>query len=313
MRPSPTPPPTPARNTTATAAAFVVVAGLLLGTAGTAGALGPDGITPLGLGGLRLTAGAVALTAVLPLLGGRWANLPALVKRPSVWVMAAGSAAYQPLFFGAVRRSGVALSTLVAVGSGPIVTGLMGWALLRHRPTAAWAGATTVAIAGLVLRSWGDLTVDDELGLTMAIGAGICSSCYVLAAQRALDDGGHVIELPATAYLLGAVLLAPLVVREPLGWATGASGVALLAYLGIVTMALANVLQVRGIDGLSPGPTATLMLADPLTATILGLAVLDEELSATGLAGSALVLVALVAQARALSRPTRAHASASAP
>ena len=46
------------------------------------------------------------------------------------------------------ERSGVALSTLVTVGIGPVYAGLLGWAFLRHRPTRAWALATVVAVVG---------------------------------------------------------------------------------------------------------------------------------------------------------------------
>jgi DME family drug/metabolite transporter len=277
-----------------------VAAGVLLGTAGTASALGPDDTTPVAVGTLRLAAGAVALLAVLPLLGGSWANIPRLVRRLPIWLMAAGAAAYQPLFFGAVDRSGVALSTLVAVGAGPVFTGLLGWAVLRHRPTAAWAAATGLAVVGLLLRSWNDLSVDDGLGLLMALGAGLASACYVTAAKAELDRGGHVVELPGVAYLLGSLMLAPLLVGEPLTWVATPAGIALVAYLGVVTMALANVFQVRGMRGMPPGPAATLLLADPMTATILGVVVLGEAIAPLGVVGLVLVLVGLLLQARAL-------------
>jgi drug/metabolite transporter, DME family len=65
--------------------------------------------------------------------------------------MAVGAAAYQPFFFGAVDRSGVALSTLVAVGAGPIFTGILGWVILKQRPNSLWIGATGLAIFGLLV------------------------------------------------------------------------------------------------------------------------------------------------------------------
>lgn len=286
--------------------ALVVAAGVLLGTAGTAAALAPAGATPIALGTLRLAAGAVALLAVLPWLGGSWHNVPGLMRRPAIWVMAIGSAAYQPFFFGAVERTGVALSTLVAVGSGPVFTGLLGWAVLRHRPTAAWVGATGLALAGLLLRSWGALSVGDGLGLAMAAGAGLSSAAYVIAAKAELNRGGHVVELPGVAYLLGAVMLAPLLIGQPLGWVTTLAGAAVVVYLGVVTMGIANVFQVWGLQGLPPGPAATLLLADPITATVLGVLVLGEIISPLGIVGLMLVLVGLLLQGRALGR-TRAQ------
>lgn len=282
---------------------LVVASGVLLGTAGTAAALGPDQATPVALGGLRLAAGALALLLFLPLLGGSWASVPRLLRTPTIWVMAAGAAGYQPLFFGSVQRSGVALSTLVAVGAGPVFTGLLGWAVLRHRPTLAWAVATGLAVLGLVLRSWGQLRVDDGLGVLMALGAGFCSASYVIAAKAELDRGGHVVELPGVAYLLGAVMLAPMVLTQPLSWVLTPAGLMLVAYLGVVTMALANVFQVIGLRGMSPGPAATLLLADPMTATVLGVVVLGETIPALGVLGLMLVLAGLFLQGRALGAP----------
>jgi drug/metabolite transporter, DME family len=230
--------------------AVVIAGGVMLGTAGTASAFGPAAATPTALGGLRRAAGAVALIAVLPLLGGSWRNLPRLVRRPTIWVMAIAAAAYQPLFFGAVERSGVALSTLLTVGAGPIFTGLVGWAVLRHRPTGAWAAATALAVVGLVLRSWGQLRFGDGLGVIMALTAGFSLSCYVVAAKAELDRGGHV--------------------------------------------------AVQGMRGMPPGPAATLLFADPLTATLLGVFVLGESIPPISVLGLLLVLVGLLLQGRAL-------------
>jgi len=214
--------------------------------------------------------------------------------------MALGAAAYQPFFFGAVARSGVALSTLVTVGIGPVYAGLLGWAFLHHRPTRAWLLATLVAVVGLVLRSWGEVRLGDGVGLLMALVAGLGAASYVVAAKHELDRGGHAVELPGAAYLLGSVLLVPLVLREPLAWVATPSGLGVALYLGVVTMALANVFAVLGIRGMSPGPASTLLLADPLTATVLGVVVLGETLSPLAVLGLVLVLVGLVLQAYAL-------------
>lgn len=277
-------------------AALVLAAGVLLGTAGTAATIGPDGVTPMSLGGMRLAFGAATLTLVVPWFGGDRRRVIRLLRRPTIWVMAAGSGAYQPLFFGATNRAGVAVSTLVAVGSIPIFAGLSGWLFMRARPTLFWLFSTITAIAGLLFLSWKDLSVNDSIGLIMALGAGFCSGCYIVAAKIELNRGEGFLELPVAAYLLGSLMLSPMLVTQPLGWVVTPSGFLMSLYLGVVTMALANVFQVRGIRGLAPGPAATLSLADPLTATILGLVVLGESISAVGALGLALLFGALATQ-----------------
>jgi drug/metabolite transporter, DME family len=279
---------------------LVILAGVLYGTAGTAAALGPSTASPMAIGGLRLMSGALVLFFILPVIGASWRTLPRLFRKPTIWMMAIGAAGYQPFFFGAVDRSGVALSTLVAVGSGPIFTGLLGWVVLKSRPTSLWVGATGLAIFGLLLRSWGEVDLSESLGLFFALGAGLSSACYVIAAKVELNRGGHYVEMPTAAYLLGSFMLLPFILTQPLGWVGTFSGVALIVYLGVVTMAIANVSQVRGMKGMPPGPAATLLLADPLTATILGMLVLGETITLIGIFGMVLVLIGLLLQGRAL-------------
>ena len=282
---------------------LVVVAGVLFGTAGTAQSLGPTGAAPIAVGILRIQVGAIALVAVMPMLGASRRRLPVLWRRPQILVTAVAAALYQPCFFGAVSSAGVALGTLVAVGSEPVFAGLLGWAALRHRPTLGWVIATAIAVIGLVLRSAGRLEAGgDLLGLLPALGAGLCSACYTVAAKHQLDRGATAIEVPAASFVLGGLLLAPLLFGQPLAWTASPSGVALVVYLGVATMAIANVLLARGIHGLPPGPTATLMLTDPVVATLLGVLVLGEALTPLAALGVGLVLAGLVLQGVVVAR-----------
>ena len=282
---------------------LVVVSGVLFGTAGTAKALGPAGIPPIAAGVLRIQIGAVALLAAMPLLGARRSRLPILWRRPQIIVTAVAAALYQPFFFGAVSSVGVALGTLVAVGSEPVFAGVLGWVALRHRPTLGWLAATAIAVAGLVLRSSGQLDGGgDSVGLVLALGAGLCSACYTVAAKHQLDRDATAIEVPAASFVLGGLLLAPLLIGQPMAWLGTPGGATLAIYLGVATMAIANVLLAHGIHGLPPGPAATLMLTDPVVATLLGVVVLGEALSPVAAVGVALVLAGLVLQGIVVAR-----------
>jgi DME family drug/metabolite transporter len=282
---------------------LVIVSGVLFGTAGTAQALGPAGTPPIAVGILRIQMGAVALLLAMPLLGARRSRLPVLWRRPQIVVTAVAAASYQPLFFGSVSSVGVALGTLVAVGSEPVFAGLLGWAVLRHRPTPGWLAATGIAVLGLVLRSAGQLgTAGDLGGLLFALGAGFASACYTIAAKHQLDRDATAIEVPAASFLLGGLLLVPLLVGQPLAWVASPGGAALVLYLGVATMAIANVLLARGIHGLPPGPAATLMLTDPVVATLLGVVVLGESITPVAALGVALVLAGLALQAVSVAR-----------
>jgi drug/metabolite transporter, DME family len=108
------------------------------------------------------------------------------------------------------------------------------------------------------------------------------------------------ISAVTAAYLLGSVMLAPVALTQPLRWALTFSGLALVVYLGVVTMGVGNVFATVGLRSIGPGPAATLLLTDPLTATALGLLVLGEDLRPIGAVGLLLVVASLVLQGQAL-------------
>src|SRR3954453_18104788 len=97
----------------------VLLAALCFGTTGTAQALGPDGLAPAGVGAARILVGGGLLAAVAVLAGGALCALP----RPPVLAAPAGVAAYQLCFFAAVADTGVAVGTIVELGSAPPTAG----------------------------------------------------------------------------------------------------------------------------------------------------------------------------------------------
>ena len=293
------------KNGTPLSVIKVILAGVLFGTAGTAVTFAPAVASPAGLGIGRVFIGAIFLIAILPKLNGDRKVLLKLVKHPFVWVMAIGSAAYQPLFFGATQRNGVGLSTLVTVGCIPIFTGIIGRLYLKEPISKTWLLATVLAILGLIIRSWGIIELKNVTGLFMAMAAGISVAFYLNAAKIELRKGEYLLELPAIAYLLGSFLLLPFLIHQDLSWAIRPSGFFVWLYLGVVTMAIANSLQISGLKALASGPTATLMLTDPFTATLLSIFVLKEDFGILPAIGLILVAVALIWQSYTISGKSR--------
>ena len=281
---------------------LVVAAGALFGTAGTAQALGPEGSTPLGVGIIRIVVGALALLIAMPLLGSSPRRLIPLWRTPAMIITASTAGAYQLFFFAGVSRAGVALGTLVAVGSAPLFAGLVGWAVLRHRPTIGWVVATVVCLVGLGLLTGPGISGDSAVGFLLALGAGLCIAGYNVAARIQLDRGVGALEVPTGSFALGGLLLLPLLAVQPLGWISTPSGAAMALYLGVATMGLANVLLTRGMRTLTPGPATTLMLTDPVVATVLGVVVLGETLKPVEVLGVVVILSGLFLQGVLASR-----------
>lgn len=273
--------------------ALSLVGNSLAGTAGTAAALYSLSSSPAVVGFVRLILGAFTLLLFAPFMGGKFKNLFGLLKRPGIWIMAASSASYQAFFFAAVERTGVATAALVTVGCIPASAGIVGWIVLRERPNKIWFIATTIGIAGLAVRSLGELQVNDATGLIYAVIAGTGIGGYLNAAKVEIRHGGHPMQLPGLAYLLGSLGLLAFVYTDliKVSWNTEAIGLAL--FLGVVTMGLANAFQILGMRRIAPGVAATMMLSDPVTAAILGVAVMHEKLTLQGAIGLVLVVIGL--------------------
>ncbi len=72
-----------------------------------------------------------------------------------------------------------------------------------------------------------------------------------------------------------------------------------------MTLALAYTLYGWGLRGLAVPTVVTLTLAEPLTAAVLGTALLGERLGPAGWAGAALIALGLLLAARGASAPRR--------
>jgi DME family drug/metabolite transporter len=286
------------------AVASVLAAATLFGTTGTAQALGPSGSTPLGVGAARIVIGGAGLLAVLPWLGGRRGDALALWR--TRWGLLAGltTAAYQVFFFAGVARAGVALGTLVTIGSGPVFTGLLSWLVLRERPRASWVLATSVCVLGLALLVGSGATAPDvdPVGLVLALASGFGYAVYTVAAKRLMTDGHRSDEVMTAAFALGGLLLVPVLLTQPLAWLTTPSGLAMALWLGLATTTVAYVLFGRGLRHLEAGPVTTLVLAEPVVATLLGVLVLGESLALLAWVGAGLVLAGLALQGTAAAR-----------
>jgi DME family drug/metabolite transporter len=282
----------------------VLGAAVLFGTTGTTASFAPPQATSASIGAARLVIGGATLLLALPLFGGRRRAAAASWREP--WGLAGGLmvAAYQLAFFAGVSLAGVALGTLVTIGSGPVFVGILSWPLLRERPAASWWLATGICISGLVL-----LTLDggerpdvDLGGLALALGAGLAYALYTIASKRLLQAGAGPEEVMASLFGLGGLLLLPVLLASSLAWLTDPAGLAAALWLGVGTIAVAYVLFGRGLRVLPAGVAATLVLAEPLVATLLGVGLLGEQLGSVGWAGAVLVALGLLSEGLLASR-----------
>lgn len=255
---------------------------------------GPGLGTSVGVPGVVDMAGVVdeaglTLPASPHPAGSRWR------AHASLGVAALAMAAYQPLFFGGVARTGVAVGTVVGIGSSPAFAGLLGMAVRGERPGGRWLAATMLALAGtgLLLGTGGNDDVD-PIGIALAVGAGLAYAVYVLASKLVLDRGWAPDAVTVRVFGWAGAVLVPVALVAGIGPLLTPGGLAMVAHLGVVTVAVAYVLFGRGLDGVGVGAAGTLTLAEPATAATLGVAVLGERFGGSTAVGIALIAAGLV-------------------
>jgi DME family drug/metabolite transporter len=295
--------PSPRHPSATRAAAVLAVLGAsaLFGTTGTSQALGPAGTTPLGIGAVRLAIGGTTL-ALVAALRGAGAGAPRFWRRHlrALLVGGAAVAGYHLAWFAGLRRTGVALGTIVGIGSGPVFAGLLHLALERGRLSRPWLAGTALTVAGTALLSQSAEggAAADPVGIALMLAAGLSYAIYAQAAKRTLDAGLDPAAAMAGIFVAGAALLAPLLLVEPLGWLATARGAAMALHLGVLTVGLAYTLYGVGLRHLDVPTAVTLTLLEPATAALLGVAVLGERLAPLGWIGAAVVAVGLVVAGR---------------
>ncbi|MBO0586712.1 EamA family transporter [Sporosarcina sp. E16_8] len=266
---------------------FVLVGAILWGTTGTAQTFMPQTIHPLAVGASRLAIGGFSLLVILLIMRKiDFRNWP----WKSTLYAAISMAIFQYLFFSSVRLTGVAIGTVVTIGSAPVFSGIIEWLLLKRRPTRVWIMATALAIIGCALLFLNkDGIVVNPVGIAMSLGAGLLFAFYTLVNKDVLDK---VDAVPAVAVIfsMSAIMLLPfLFLFETEGLMTG-RGISVVLYLGIVTTSVAYILFSAGLKRIPSSSAVTLSLAEPLTAAILSVIVVGERLNGTSWAGIAMLL-----------------------
>ena len=274
------------RGSTAWAVGSVALAVSLIGTIGAAAEIGADAVSPIAVGAWRGVIGAVGLLVVSTLRG----QAPWRYPLPVRWVALGGLgvATSQLLFFEGMARTGVAVGTLVSIGVGPLVAGVIDWLAYRRRPDRRWLTGMAVALAGVALLSGGGAEVVWS-GVVIAALAGCGIPCMGFAIQQLVTDRPLVTTV-ATTFSAGAVVLVPTALGAADTVFSSVGSTSTVLYLGLVTVTLAHSLWAAGLKRLSLSVVVVVGLLEPAVAATLGITVLSEPVTVGLIAGICLVI-----------------------
>jgi drug/metabolite transporter, DME family len=197
-------------------------------------------------------------------------------------------------FFWAVAKTGVAVGTIVGIGSSPVFAGILEYLISKKKPGRRWYLSTLLAISGclLLLLQSGDLHING-IGILLALVAGLSYASYALGIKMLLP-GRSAEDVTAVVFCLGALFLSPVLFMADLQWLAEVNGWLMMLHLGLLATALSYWLFASGLATVPASTAVTLTLAEPLTAAVLGVLVVGERLTPTSALGLLLVLSALL-------------------
>jgi DME family drug/metabolite transporter len=251
--------------------------------------------SPLLVGVARLWLAAIVLLLAASLTPRALAIAPG--DRWRCLAMGACMAGYQAAYFTAVTLGGIAVVALVTICSAPLVIAALAPWLLGERLTPRVCGALLLGVLGtalLVASPSGASPASSRFvgGVLLAFVAGVAYALYVLTAKATLRRSA---PLPTTAatFAVGAALLSPALLWTSAPLTQFARGWPWLLYLGVVATAGAYAIYTVGLRRVPASVAGVTTLLEPLTATVLGVALFGERLGATGAVGAVLLVVAL--------------------
>ncbi|MEV6356668.1 DMT family transporter [Streptomyces hydrogenans] len=312
---------------------YLVVAGIAWGTAGAAGSLvfRNSDMGPLALSFWRCAGGLLLLLAVpaLRLLrpgraraasassdaassAGSSAARSVVESRRTRLIRIGGTglglAVFQTAYFAAVESTGLAVGTVVTLGAGPVLIAVGARVTMGERLGLGGLAAVVGALAGLAVLVLGGGGAEVRLagvGYAVLSAAGF-AALTLLTRWLGRSGAGAAGSLASTAWTFGvsAVVVLPLAAVEGLLPHTEdvVRLLLLLLYVAAIPTALAYALYFAGAAVVRAATVSVIMLLEPVSAALLAVTLLDEELTATTVLGTVLLLAAVTGLALAEAR-----------
>ncbi|UOD34770.1 EamA family transporter [Deferribacteraceae bacterium V6Fe1] len=273
---------------------LVILAAMLWGTTGTSQGIAPEGLSSSVIGAFRILLGGIILFA--------YAIIRQDFKSSSKWNLKitflgiVTVALYQLSFFYGVKEAGVAVGTMVGIGSSPIFAGVLSKIIYKETLGRVWLISTLLGVLGIFFIGIEMLQGETKFNLTgilLCLGAGLSYTLYTLSSKELLKEHSANAVM-GVLFLGGAFFLLPVLFFNDLSPIFSLKGLVVVVHLGLFATAVSYFLFARGLRLIKVSETATLSLAEPLTATFLGITVLGESPAIFSVIGMFLIFLGLL-------------------
>lgn len=212
------------------------------------------------------------------------------------------------LFVAAYRLPGGVAATVGAIQ--PLVVVILSWAVLAGRPSVLSWIAAIAGFFGVALLVLGPAAQLDAIGVIAAAGGALAMALGTLLTKR-WQPPVNALVLTSWQLTVGGIFLLPLAFSvENLPQSITLTHVAAYLWLGVIGTGLTYVFWLRGVMRMSASAVTGFSLLSPLSATVLGLVVLDQQLTLIQSLGMVLVLAGVwLAQYKTQALPVKTPTS----
>jgi len=259
---------------------FIILAASIWSTAGVF-------VKALDWGPVSILAGRALFTSIMFLLYLR--RLPTKVTR---WtLLAAGASIATQFLFITSTKLTTAANSIFLQYTAPIYVVLLGYWLLREKPSRTDFIAMGIIFLGLLLFFGDQLSIDGFYGNILAVISGV-TSAVMMVSFRAQKDSS-----PEDSVLLASLVMAvfgfPSILKESqtvINWLS-------IAYLGVIQIGLAFILFTKGIKHIPALEANLIGTLEPILSPLWVYLFIGERMGKSALLGGLVVLIGVVVSA----------------
>ena len=283
----------------------VAAASILWGSTGTAATLAPA-VSPLAIGAVAMGLGGLlqALYAARHIAD----QTGSLLERWRLVSLGAAAVAIYPLaFYSSMHLSGVAVGTVVSIGSAPVAAALIERCVDGKALSRQWILGALLGVGGAALLSFaghapaagsagGGPAAEwwlSTAGILLGLLAGATYALYSWAAHRLTGQGVTSRAAMGAVFGLGGLLLMPVLVLTGAPLLESWRNLGVGAYMAAVPMFAGYVLFGWGLARVGAGTATGISLLETVVAAVLAVLVVGERLPALAWLGAAVVLASL--------------------
>ena len=283
----------------------ILLASFLWGSTGTVASFAHD-VSPLAIGAFAMGVGGL-LQALVALKNLQRDTRKLWRLKAYVVLGALGIAVYPLTFYSAMHLAGVAIGTVVTIGSAPFASALLEWLISKKSPfNRIWLISLLLGLLGMLLLAFSGAapsqSTSDQMGVMIGILLGLIAGAsyalYAWTGKRMMEEGVHSKAAMSSMFVVSALILLPSLIITGDQLFANLNNISVALYMAGVPMFLGYVLFGFGLKTTQASTATVLTLFEPVVAAIFAVTIVGEQLGVSGWLGMAFIGVCLWLQTR---------------